>query len=95
MDLSTPGRRLYAIRLQYGDGSRKAEPLKAFAKRVEDITGEHYDPMTLSLLERDEQGWKLIDAEILSQLDKERRGKEWLAFGPAVNDAAEPKRKAR
>jgi hypothetical protein len=94
MDLTTRGGRLTAIRWQYGDG-RKPEPLGAFSKRVKKVTGEHYDPTTLSLLERNKQGWKIDDAEILSQLDKEKRGAEWLAFGADADDNAEPKRKAR
>lgn len=95
MGLTSRGKRLYAIRLQWGDGVRKAEPLATFAKRVKRVTGEHYDPTTLSLLERDVQKWKIEDAEILSQLDKEQRGKEWLAFGDMADDSEQKQRKVR
>jgi len=96
MDLSTPGGRLTSIRWQYGDG-RKPESLKAFAKRVESVTGEHYDPMTLSLLERDEQGWRIEDANTLALLDKEKRGGAWLGFGvapPRAEVQPDPRRNA-
>jgi len=80
MEPSTPGERLHLIRRQYGD-LRKAESLKAFAARVEKATGVHYDPSTLSLLERMEQSWRLEDADTLCLLDKERRGSAWILYG--------------
>lgn len=89
MDLTTPGGRLTSIRWQYGDG-RRPESQKAFAKRVEEVTGEHYDPMTLSLLERNEQGWRIEDANILCLLDKEKRGAAWLGFGVLTGRAEVP-----
>ena len=91
---STPGDRLFLIRLSYGDGVRKAESLDQFAARVEKRTGERYDPATISLLERNKQKWRLEDAEIFSQLDKEGRGAAWLAFGPIVEDEPAKRRKA-
>lgn len=77
----TPGNRLYLIRLACGDGIRKAEPLRLFSERIKRETGEQYDPSTLSLLERDEQEWKVRDALVLAAVDPKARGDRWLAFG--------------
>jgi hypothetical protein len=81
MDADSPGKRLYLIRLACGDGSRTAEPLKAFADRVREATGQRYHATTLSLLERDEQGWRLDDINTLAMVDPKHRGASWLAFG--------------
>lgn len=77
----TPGARLYAIRLACGDGHRKAEPLEAFVARVKKETGAGYLPTTVSMLERDKQGWRLADAIAFATVDPLRRGASWLAFG--------------
>lgn len=88
-EATTPGSRLFEIRLAYGDGVRTPEPLKAFSARVTRVTGELYHAATLSLLERMEQGWKLDDFNALAKLDKKQRGAPWLAFGIVVPDATE------
>lgn len=77
----TPGKRLYLIRLACGDGHRTAEPLVKFVARVKRLSGESYDPATISLLERDKQGWRLKDFEALAAADPMKRGAPWLAFG--------------
>lgn len=84
MIADTPGKRLYLIRLACGDGVRTAEPLKAFAARLKRETRETYHPNALSLLERDEQGWRVSDVEILCRVDPLERGRVWLAFGEDV-----------
>lgn len=75
----TSGDRLYLIRLACGDGLRTAEPLEAFAKRVKKATGVSYSPMTLSLLERMKQKWKVEDARVLAAVDPLKRGPAWLS----------------
>jgi hypothetical protein len=77
----TPGKRLYQIRLSYGDGTRTPEPLQAFAARVTKQTGERYHAATISLLERMEQEWRYSDFNALSRMDKQQRGAPWLAYG--------------
>jgi hypothetical protein len=85
----TPGQRLYRIRLACGDGVRNAESLKAFAARVRRKTKQSYSAMTLSLLERMEQNWKLADVEAFAAVDPLHRGRVWLA-GWEEALAAEP-----
>lgn len=75
----TVGQRLYLIRLACGDGVRKAEPMKAFVARVKRVTKQHYDPMTISLLERMKQGWTLDDVERMAAVDPLGRTPAWLA----------------
>lgn len=77
------GDRLFQIRLACGDGTRKAEPLDAFAERVKRVAGVEYDPSTFSLLERMKQKWKLDDVTTLAAVDPKNRGPLWLAFGSA------------
>ncbi len=77
----TPGTRLYLIRLACGDGLRRALSQAAFAKRVLDETGVWYDPSTISLLERMEQGWTLDDLQTFASVDPKGRGPAWLAWG--------------
>lgn len=78
---NTPGQRLFQIRLACGDGHRKPESLREFAERVEAVTGVSYDHKTISLLERDGQGWRLKDVHAFSAIDPLKRGEHWLAFG--------------
>jgi hypothetical protein len=75
----TPGGRLYLIRLACGDGARKPESMASFAKRVEASTGKRYDPSAISLLERNEQGWRLVDVATFASIDPLMRGRTWLA----------------
>jgi hypothetical protein len=75
----TTGNRLYLIRLACGDGVRTPEPLDRFAERVREATGKAYNPMTLSLLERMKQGWRLIDVRALAAVDPLKRGATWLS----------------
>jgi hypothetical protein len=82
----TVGQRLYLVRLAWGDGVRKPESLKSFSVRVKRTTKQHYDPMTLSKLERMKQTWKLEDVANFAMVDKLRRGERWLAFGVKEND---------
>lgn len=77
----TPGQRLFKIRLACGDGHRDAEPLEEFAARVKRRTGKSYSAMTLSLLERMKQNWKLDDVDSFSAVDPLARGRTWLAWG--------------
>lgn len=79
--VDTPGKRLYLIRLALGDGTRKPLPLREFATFVETQTGQHYDPSSVSLLERGVQPLSLADCERFAGLDPLRRGAAWLAFG--------------
>lgn len=74
----TPGERLYAIRLACGDGRREPETLSAFSARLAKA-GHKYSAMTLSLLERMEQTWKINDAVALSSVDPLGRGALWLS----------------
>lgn len=76
---TTPGKRLYLIRLACGDGARTAETLEKFAERVKRETGETYYANALSLLERDIQNWRLSDATTLAKVDPKERGRVWLA----------------
>ncbi len=87
MNANTPGKRLYLIRLACGDGVRSAEPLKRFAARVKRETGATYHANALSLLERDEQGWRLADVDALWRVDPSKRGRVWLAFGEVLGAA--------
>lgn len=80
-EAETPGQRLYQIRLACGDGKRTPESLKLFAERIKRLTGETYYANALSLLERDEQNWRLSDINTLAQVDPKQRGAQWLAFG--------------
>ncbi len=82
--LETPGTRLYLIRLACGDGQRKPLSQAAFANLVLDKTGVWYDPSTISLLERMEQGWTLEDLDTFAAVDPKRRGPVWLAWGDDV-----------
>lgn len=75
----TPGDRLYLIRLACGDGVRNAEILKAFKARIQKRTGRIYHTNALSLLERNEQGWRIEDARILAAVDPKGRGPIWLS----------------
>jgi hypothetical protein len=75
----TPGARLYRIRLACGDGTRKPEPLDAFAERVRQATGAVYDPSTVSLLERMKQKWRLDDVRAFAAVDPLGRGEVWLS----------------
>lgn len=75
----TAGDRLYKIRLACGDGTRKAEPLDAFARRVLGATGIEYDPSTISLLERMKQKWRIDDARAFAAVDPMERGPIWLS----------------
>jgi hypothetical protein len=84
----TPGQRLYLIRLACGDGARTPEPMKAFVVRVERATGAKYHANAISLLERDEQGWKLDDVNTFSSVDPKKRGASWLAWGDVGAPAA-------
>lgn len=75
----TSGDRLFKVRLACGDGARTPESLRAFSDRVFAVTKVRYDPMTLSLLERMKQGWKLEDARTLAMVDPLKRGAGWLS----------------
>jgi hypothetical protein len=75
----TAGKRLYQIRLALGDGSRSPEAMAAFADRVERLTGRRYDPSTISLLERDKQGWRIVDIRAFASVDPLKRGAAWLS----------------
>lgn len=86
---STPGQRLFQIRLACGDGRRKPESLREFANRVARATGDTYQHAAISLLERDEQGWRLKDVHNFTAVDPLKRGECWLAFGD-VEEVAVP-----
>src|SRR4051812_47026197 len=75
----TPGARLFQIRLACGDGVRTAETMALFAQRVQAATGRWFDPSTLSLLERDQQEWKLAHVTTFAFVDPQERGRPWLA----------------
>ncbi len=85
----TPGTRLYLIRLACGDGQRKPLSQAAFAKLVLDKRGVSYDPSTISLLERMEQGWTLDDLATFAAIDPKGRGPAWLAWGEQGGRPAE------
>jgi hypothetical protein len=94
----TAGKRLYQVRLACGDGSRKAEPLDAFAARVREITGADYDPSTISLLERMKQKWRLEDVKNFAAVDPLERGEVWLSAlqeGPASVETLDPTKDRR
>lgn len=74
------GDRLFLIRLACGESGRP-EAIKDFAERVERVTKAHYDPATISRLERGEQRWKLDDVRTFALVDPLKRGANWLAFG--------------
>ncbi len=86
----TVGDRLFLVRLAWGDGVRKPESLKSFSARVKRATKQHYDPMTLSLLERMKQTWKLEDVEAFVTVDRLKRTREWLAWGIEPEPAIRP-----
>lgn len=81
VEADSAGQRLYLIRLACGDGRRKPLSLREFATYVEAATGAVYDHKTISLLERDQQGWRLKDVETFASVDPRARGAAWLAFG--------------
>ncbi len=91
----TTGDRLYMIRLACGGGARKPASLAVFAAFVEERTGAHYDPSTISLLERMEQTWRLADLETFASVDPRGRGPAWLAWGEQAEPATLPERDAR
>lgn len=94
--VNTAGDRLYLIRLACGDGVRDAEPLDAFAKRVKAATGRNYSAMTVSLLERMKQKWRLEDVSAFAAVDPLGRGEAWLSgFGEPSNGARLDPRTAR
>lgn len=74
----TPGSRLFKIRVACGT-ERKPESLRDFARRVFHQTGQSYDPTTISLLERMEQGWRLDDVRAFAAVDPLERGEVWLS----------------
>lgn len=74
------GDRLFLIRLACGGGGRP-EAIEEFAERVKSATKAHYDPATISRLERGKQRWKLSDVEAFAAVDPLRRGNNWLAWG--------------
>lgn len=82
----TPGDRLYLIRLARGDGRRRAESLVVFVRHVLAVTGEKYHPTTVSMLERNQQTWRLDDVRAFAAVDPLRRGEVWLS---ALSDAEE------
>jgi hypothetical protein len=75
----TPGERLYLIRLACGDGLRKAESMAEFVGRVARRTGERYHPNAVSLLERNQQQWRLLDVRAFAAVDPLNRGEIWLS----------------
>ncbi len=77
--VETPGDRLYRIRLACGDGTRRAEPLASFVRRVQHVTGEKYHATTVSMLERNQQGWRLSDVRAFAAVDPLKRGPTWLS----------------
>lgn len=83
----SPGKRLYLIRLACGDGLRRPESMRDFVLRVKKATGEAYDPSTVSMLERDAQGWRLKDMNAFASVDPLKRGGAWLGFGVTERSA--------
>lgn len=49
----------------------------------------NYDTGAISLLERDEQGWRLKDMNAFAAVDPLKRGAPWLGFGVAVPPAGD------
>lgn len=93
MTTETAGDRLYQIRAACGGGMRDPMPMKAFVARVKKRTGATYHANTISLLERNEQGWRLTDVITLSAVDPDQRGAVWLSCLSLVDEqriAAEP-----
>lgn len=86
----TPGDRLYEVRLACGDGRRRAEPISQFVQRVERATGRKYHAATISMLERNEQKWRLEDVRAFAAVDPLNRGEAWLSAlaGPATGALA-------
>lgn len=82
---SSPGERLYLVRLACGDGLRKAESMTEFVLRVARRTGEKYHPNAVSLLERNQQQWRLEDVRVFAAVDPLNRGEIWLS---ALSEAA-------
>lgn len=58
--------------------------MRDFVQRVKKVTGEDYDPSTVSMLERDAQGWRLKDMNAFAAVDPLQRGGAWLGFGVAA-----------
>ncbi len=75
----SPGERLYLVRLACGDGLRKAEAMTEFVVRVARRTGENYHPNAVSLLERNQQKWRLVDVRAFAAVDPVDRGEIWLS----------------
>jgi hypothetical protein len=67
--------------------------MTAFAERVERVTGRRYDPSTVSLLERDKQGWRLADVRALAAVDPLKRGAPWLSALDVEIEQAPAKRR--
>lgn len=84
-ETETAGDRLFLIRLARGDGRRRAESLADFVRHVLTATGEKYHPTTVSMLERNQQSWRLDDVRAFAAIDPLRRGEVWLS---ALRDAA-------
>jgi hypothetical protein len=78
---------LYLIRLACGDGVRRPLSMREFVEHVREATGIAYDHKTVSLLERDQQGWRLKDVETFAAVDPLQRGTAWLGFGAAPTTA--------
>jgi hypothetical protein len=81
VEASSPGQRLFLIRLACGDGLRKPESMRDFAERVQLATGAEYEHSTIGMLERDLQGWRIKDVHAFAAVDPRGRGEAWLAFG--------------
>lgn len=78
--------RIYSIRLALGDGVRTPLSLARFSALIYSHTQVHYDPTTLSLLERGRRRVTLDDVGALARVDPRNRGRCWLAFGEAEQE---------
>lgn len=77
--------------------------MREFVDLVRSTTGAAYDHKAVSLLERDEQGWRRKDMVAFAAVDPKKRGAAWLGFGvtelPSETELAipepEPRKKRR
>lgn len=88
MGEQAPGVRVYLIRLALGDGVKNPMRIKDFVALVKERTGVSYDPSAISRTENGERDLALDDVPPIAAVDPLKRGRTWLAWGDANEDAA-------
>lgn len=85
MKEDTPAQRAYSVRLALGDGWKVPLPMAAFAALLSKQPGAgRYDSSVVSRLESGARKLTLVDAAAYAAVDPLKRGRAWVAWGPAV-----------